>query len=493
MVGLRVSVGMYGMRLYTADAFMVLDGAWRMVNGQRPHVDFNSMIGPAAYLPTVVGFRLAANTSRGFADGQALVGLGVGIWAYWLAAKLNEFPRIVYALCVTAVAISPAELGLGPLATTPAMTYNRFAYGLLGILLLECLSTGVGSELAAGFSSGVVLGLLMFGKISAFAGAVLLIVTLVTQRTQTGRRWLGLVAGAGSVSLCFLSYLRFDVIAVVRDLTITVLSKRVVWQDYILSAIATDLLIVALVVYRSYWVLIQSGKPDAAKRLFVAGVSVSLTSLLLIFTNYQQSELPLLGLFLLIVGQRLLVDSRIKGVSGSGLRSLITTGCVILAGLTVFFATASLCATQWVALHSAVGAPRFDAPALRQFVPISYEQAYTEGENDGFRILKQYRRPGERVMSLDFSNPFSYGMWIPPAPGGSTNLQFNGSFSEHHYVSPERLFGNADLVFVPKIFTDPSLSGSVPRIYGPYLESHFELIAENRRWKLYRNRAEKTS
>ena len=64
------------MRCYSHDAFMVLDGAWRMLNGQRPHLDFNSMIGPAAYLPTVVGFRLASNTSAGFGYGQALVGFG---------------------------------------------------------------------------------------------------------------------------------------------------------------------------------------------------------------------------------------------------------------------------------------------------------------------------------------------------------------------------------------------------------------------------------
>jgi hypothetical protein len=100
--------------------------------------------------------------------------------------------------------------------------------------------------------------------------------------------------------------------------------------------------------------------------------------------------------------------------------------------------------------------------------------------------LKLYRKPGERVMSLDFTNPFSYGLWIPPAPGGSTNLQYDGSFNAKHKVSPEKLFGAADLVMLPKIFSDESLQFAVPTIYGPYLYSHFQFVGESSDWKLYR-------
>ena len=67
---------MYGVRYYTWDGFLVLDGAWRMLNGQRPHVDFNSIIGPAAYLPTVVGLVLASNTAAGFGYGAGVGGVG---------------------------------------------------------------------------------------------------------------------------------------------------------------------------------------------------------------------------------------------------------------------------------------------------------------------------------------------------------------------------------------------------------------------------------
>jgi hypothetical protein len=481
----RCCVAMYGMRLASHDGFMVLDGAWRMLNGQRPHVDFNSMIGPAAYLPTVVGLLLASNTAAGFGYGQALVAVVLGIWAYLLGAKLYETPRVIYALCVAAIAVSPALLGQSPFALTPAATYNRYAYALLGVLLLECLSTDVGSEFIAGLSSGALIAILAFTKMTFFLVGVALLVALIPQRTQTFRRWFGVAAGAVSVGLCFLWYLRFDLLAVIRDLAMTAGAKRVITELYLLNSVALDAGIALLLTFGASSFLIDSGKPRAAMRELLAGVSVTVASLLLIFGNFQPSELPLLGLYLLTVGQRLLANRRTTSPEGSAMLSLMIGGGAVFAGISIFSAIVSLSAAQWLMVHSVRAAPRFQAQALRQFVPLK-DDRYTKFVNDGFSLLKLYRKPGERVMSLDFTNPFSYGLGIPPAPGGSTNLQYDGSFNAKHNVSPEKLFGAADLVMLPKIFSDESLQHTVPTIYGPFLDSHFELVGESSDWKLYR-------
>jgi hypothetical protein len=449
-------------------------------------VDFNSMIGPAAYLPTVIGFKLASNTAAGFGYGQALVGLVLGVWAYLLGTKLFEVPRVIYALCVAAIAVSPAQLGLSPFALTPAGTYNRYTYALLGVLLLECMSAEVGSELVAGFSSGALIAILAFTKVTGFFAGVALLVALIPQRTQTLRRWFGLAAGAVSVGLCFLGYLRFDLLAVIRDLAITAGAKRVITDIYVLNSIALDAGIALLLTFCASLFLIDSGNPRAARRVLAAGISVVAASVLLIFGNYQQAELPLVGLFLLMVGQRVVAERGSTSTAGSGMVSVVIGGGAIFAGISILSAIASLGTAQWVKMHSVRAAPKFEAPALRQFVPVKDYTAYTGFVNDGFRLLQQYRKPGERVMALDFSNPFSYGLGIPPAPGGSANLAYDGSFNAAHKVSPERLFGAADLVMVPKFFTEPGLKAAVPAIYGPYLESHFRLVGTSSVWKLYR-------
>jgi hypothetical protein len=493
MVVARCSVAMYGTRIYSLDGFIMLDGAWRMLNGQRPNVDFNSIVGPAQYLPTVIGFSLASNTAAGFGYGQALVALILGAWAYLLGGKLYETPRVIYALCVAAIAVDPAQLGISPFMISPATTYNRFGYALLGVLLLECLSTEVSSELIAGISSGALISLLAFTKMTSFFAGVVLLVALTQQRIQTYRRWFGLAAGAALVGLPFLYYLRFDVPAVIRDLAITAISKKVRYKEiYLFNSIALDAGIALLLTFGAFSFLLESGKPRAAKRVLLAGVIVIAASVLLIFGNYQPSDLPLLGLLLLMISNRLLSNRLGASTAGSGTSSMVIGGSAIFAGVTVISAVFSLACAQWVKTHSVRAAGRFEVPALRQFVPLRDDQHYTDYENDGFTLLQQHRKAGERVMALDFVNPFSYGLLIPPAPGGSTNLQYNATFNEKHKVSPERLFGAADLVMVPKTFSDDSLQLTVPANYGAFLESHFRLVGESSQWKLYRRLAPET-
>lgn len=175
MAAVRADVATYGSRCFSHDGFLVLDGAWRMLNGQRPHVDLNSNIGPAGFLPTVVGFLLASNTAAGFGYGQALMALLLGTWAYLLAGKLYQNPRVLYALCVAAIVVSPAQLGLSLFMLSPCMTYNRYCYGLLGLLLLECLHPVANSELIAGLSTGSVISILAFTEFTSGAIAALLV------------------------------------------------------------------------------------------------------------------------------------------------------------------------------------------------------------------------------------------------------------------------------------------------------------------------------
>jgi hypothetical protein len=39
---------------------------------------------------------------------------------------------------------------------------------------------------------------------------------------------------------------------------------------------------------------------------------------------------------------------------------------------------------------------------------------------------------------------------------------------------------------LPKAFSDGPLALAIPRMYGPYLNSHYHLVAESTFWQLYR-------
>jgi hypothetical protein len=128
----------------------------------------------------------------------------------------------------------------------------------------------------------------------------------------------------------------------------------------------------------------------------------------------------------------------------------------------------------------------FQSPALAGFG--TFERSYVDLVNDGIALLNQHRRPGDTVMSLDFSNPFSYALGVPPAFGGATTLHYRGNFSDAHHPDPEFLFGHASLVMMPVAPTEEGLRLSIPRIYGTHLSSKFRLLAETRGWRLYRRR-----
>ena len=54
----RAWIRLKGMQAYSHDAFLLLDGAWRMLNGQRPYIDFFTNVGVLAYTRLWSAFRL---------------------------------------------------------------------------------------------------------------------------------------------------------------------------------------------------------------------------------------------------------------------------------------------------------------------------------------------------------------------------------------------------------------------------------------------------
>ena len=72
--------------------------------------------------------------------------------------------------------------------------------------------------------------------------------------------------------------------------------------------------------------------------------------------------------------------------------------------------------------------------------------------NEGFALLNRYSSSGESVVSLAFSNPFSFSLQRNPPKRGTTCLQYGVTFDHKHKLSPDDLFANADVVMLPRVF-----------------------------------------
>ncbi len=132
--------------------------------------------------------------------------------------------------------------------------------------------------------------------------------------------------------------------------------------------------------------------------------------------------------------------------------------------------------------------PPMNADRLDRFLPTGSEQSYTRFVNDGLALLHKERRPHETVMSLDFTNPFSFALASRPAPGGANGLEYGPNIPTRFKQSAEFVTGSADLVMLPKKFSDAALAEPVPRIFAPYLRRYFSSVAESADWQLYRRK-----
>jgi hypothetical protein len=228
----------------------------------------------------------------------------------------------------------------------------------------------------------------------------------------------------------------------------------------------------------------KDGAVRLARSIRIAGVAICAAGIFLLSTNFQFFGLPLNAVMVILAAKEIAGRPLPGRVNLRHYALLLLWGGVIvgwnLAYESLGLAFGAYQKVDWETTPHSV----FEAPVLAGFR--SYDRPYVDLVNDGLRLVNQHRRSGDTIMSLDFSNPFSYALGMAPAPGGATTLHYRGNFSDHSHPAPEFLLGRASLVIVPVVPTDKGLVKSVPRIYGPYLAAHFGLVGQSAGWRLYR-------
>ena len=488
----RAYTGLSGIQVYSHDAFGALDGAWRVLQGQKPHADFYTPLGPLIYLVTAFGLLISHGGAEGFGYSQALCGFLLGVWTYRLSRRrLGHLPTILMCLTVVLLAINPSSVGEPP-PNTSCMAYNRYGYALVALLLVESAASGESAgrrtELWGGMSTGVVLALLLFLKISYFVGGLALASMLIPCRTQVKERWVGVVCGFLPVLLVFWAYLGFDLVPMWNDLRMVAGSKTPRMSWFIVNNLYLSVAFYLAFIFAAASFLSSAGARPAARGVRIAGVAVCLAGIFLLSTNFQFLGLPLSAIMAVLVLKQI-ASQPLAGNSKTVRHAvLLVWGSLIVAGSLNYEAMGLGFGASQKRSWEATPHASFNAGVLAGFR--TFEKSYVELVNDGLWLVNRHRCPDDTVMSLDFSNPFSYALGMRPAPGGATTLHYRGNFSEARHPAPERLFGQASLVMAPVVPSDKGLIFSIPRIYGPYLSAHFHLIGESPGWRLYRHNPE---
>src|SRR5882672_1701731 len=205
---------------------VLLDNGWRVINGQRPHLDYYSPLGPVTFLITATGLTISRYSVDGVGYGNALVALLIGSWTFYLVKnRLTPPIRLILSFFLAVLVAAPYALGTSPLLSSHAMVYNRYGYALLGLIVLESFRSSSGdgrdtrAEWIGGISTGIALSLTLFLKASYFLVAVAVVMILsASLRRLAIQRIAGLCFGGFFTAFCMLAYLHFDASAMISDL-----------------------------------------------------------------------------------------------------------------------------------------------------------------------------------------------------------------------------------------------------------------------------------
>jgi hypothetical protein len=510
--GLAVYVGMPVLREFENEIFSNLSNGYRVLEGQVPHRDFASALGPVFFLIPATGLAISGMRPEGLAYANALFGAVIALWTYGTArgrmAGAGAFVLAVYAaLLITA----PYSLGYNPVAFTYGMFYNRYGYALLGIVVLECGLEALrkpGSEppgAGRGFFAGVAWALLVFLKISYGIVAVPFLFLWICCGAGRRRMLLGLCGGFAVASAMMLGYLRFDVADMLRDLACAASGRSATWRlASILNPVAAiesvPLILLAAVASAG------SGETGGWRRVRLWSFTLLTVGIgaLVLSTNHQAMSLPLDGIAAVILMNA--VVRREAGGRGGRIRWMLA---MYLASMCVLPLAAmggvSLAAASWERyggleppterLQAARAARIVFGPVMAKLTTETGGTAYVESLNDGLNLIRAHAGATDGVMTIDEFNPFNYLLDRQTPRGGMAACSYNYMFSDAKHPSADRFFGDAKWVIERKYSRaaeDFPIENywvqGILRVYGPALEDRFRPVEETAHWVLWRRK-----
>lgn len=183
----------------TWGAAIIMDGSYRVLNGQIPHVDFSSPIGPFTFIVGAIGMFISTPSVMGLNLGITLGGLGVVALGYFaLKQNLSANQMAAFLLILSSMALTPRILGYPAVNYSYDGLYNTFGYSIILIVTMLMFIEGHRSDFNKGIWLSIFIILLLMLKISfSFAAIIIVLLGLMLERHKKPLI-LGLLTGGGS-------------------------------------------------------------------------------------------------------------------------------------------------------------------------------------------------------------------------------------------------------------------------------------------------------
>jgi hypothetical protein len=501
-----VCLGALHTDLFGHDYFVFLDAGWRVLNGQRPHIDFHTAYGPVLSLYSAFAMWSGrGNVSAGFGVARALASAVFTIWSFTLLRRrAAPAAAVATAFLIALLAGAPYALTSSPFTQSMAMFYNRFGYVLLALVMLESFRPAAPSY-PGGVSTGLAIGLLLFLKFTFFGISLGFAALSLLTKPPGARRLAGILTGFLLLCACFLIWLGFDIRAIVTDIRMAAAggSSSFPMHRFVRTLNESFLgMLITLALGTIVTALNWNTRPTFPERiqpLLLAGLTVMAEPAVSI-TN-QQNAIPILMSVSCLLFLASLTHT--AGKAAPEARPLI--GALLMLGLCL---PATVCAYDMAGLGHALlhgmrhrGAPeipRLDAPALSSLIfeaELPGEYQYESGApmvemvNDGIHLLRANTAASDRVLTLGYINPFPVCLRRPAPRGSSISFWLGYNISAGNYLPPSQLFAEADAVMIPAFESQAkATTDAMVAQYRPVLQQNYEFQARSQFWILYLKR-----
>ena len=509
-VALLLAPGRLFSREMTWDLLYNLAGAWHLHHGHVAHVDFHTPLGALSFELTRLGFAVAGTVPQAALAGPLLLlGPALAAAAFTAARRVPLLPAVLFTVYVTLLIVLPANAGDHPNAYSLAMAYNRWGWSALTLICFVLfVPPRAGSERPwfDAVLGGVLLLFLFYLKFTyavAGYGAVAAAVVLMPHVRRHWGVWVT-VAGATLVDAALPhnhAYLADIWMAANSghartDLTYQLLSVVANRGEFAVNGMAVLCLV-------WLWQRGRSGWTHVAASLVVIVLGVGVLS-----QNAQVGDMPVtMVVFFLLY--RLLWEAAHDATPLAARPAMTVLVAVLVWPVLAVTAEAATLSAYYRAarrtdrLVQATGtnlrglAVPADGRDLEQALAGSSYQVHSPLRDPPLRdplTQHQYLRSlleaaalfaadaaPSRVFVLDQVNALPFVLGFPPPRGGVLWL-----VPEAQPRPPALVFGDVDVVLVPKYATLARSTVFALDTYGDYLARSFPVRQDTDSWTVLR-------
>lgn len=111
---------------------------------------------------------------------------------------------------------------------------------------------------------------------------------------------------------------------------------------------------------------------------------------------------------------------------------------------------------------------------------------YYEKIQDGIDLIRRYVKNPERILALNFENPFNMALSVMPPKFVPTVWHYGMSYTDNRYPDYDEIIQDVKYLILPAIrFPYKHGTYHLEEIYISKINQDFRLRAETHYWKLY--------